>query len=102
MTDTELPVLPGEHEGRAINWGPWKAAQAGEIAACGKPRLWSTPCEVCGAETVLHASGTCGRETRAYAHHCTSCRHTTAAWRSDFIPGRWTARLEPISLEARQ
>jgi hypothetical protein len=98
----ELPVLPVEHAGRPLMWGPWRSTQAGTVAVCGRPRLQSTACQGCGAETVLHASGRSGRDTRAYAHHCTSCGHTRAAWRSDFIPGRWTARLEPISLEASQ
>jgi hypothetical protein len=95
MTD-RLPVLPDGHEGRPIVWGPWRPTEVNTIAACGRLRLRSAACEACGAETVLHASGRSGRDTRAYAHHCTSCGHTRAAWRSDFIPGRWTARLVPI------
>ena len=97
-----VPHLPAEHEGQPITWGPWKPAQAGTTAACGKTRLVTTACEACGAGTVLHASGTSGRDTRAYAHHCTTCGHTRAAWRTDFQPGKWTARLEPITLTTAQ
>jgi hypothetical protein len=99
MSDTVLPVLPEGHEGRPIAWGPWKATQAGTVAACGHPRVASTSCQECGAATVLHASGQSGRDTRAYALHCITCGHTRAAWRADFQPGKWTARLEPITLE---
>lgn len=92
------PLLPAEHHGNRITWGPWKPAQAGTTAVCGKPRLTTTACEACGAGTVLHTSGVTGRDTRAYAHHCTTCRYTRATWRTDFQPGKWTARLEPIAL----
>lgn len=99
MAETGLPVLPAQHDGRPIAWGPWRPTQVNTIAACGHPRVTSTPCKECGATTVLHASGRCGREVRAYALHCTSCGRTQAAWRTDFVPGRWAGRLVPIEMD---